>query len=299
MTGKLYFYETHLHTMEGSACSHTAAEDFVEAYKNKGYAGIIVTDHFFNGNSAISRDLPWEDRIDAYCEGYERAKKMGDKLDLQVFFGMEVNFYGDEFILLGPDKKWLKKHPEIMEWTCSELYEEIHKIGGAMIQAHPFRDRDYIRNIMVHPETADAFEGYNAGNDDYSDQYAYEYCKQHGIHMTSGTDMHHLSNMDHNLGGIAFTKKLTSIEDLAKRIIEAERVVPLLAMPGTGLEACRASAAAMSITDNEYGFITYANRLVPSIDAPFEHPIIEVNYAGSMQPRTTMDILSWNKGGSL
>ena len=46
-----YIYETHLHTSEGSACGHAKAVDIVHAYKDAGYTGIIITDHFFYGNT--------------------------------------------------------------------------------------------------------------------------------------------------------------------------------------------------------------------------------------------------------
>ena len=58
-------------------------------YKEIGYTGLIVTDHFFNGNCAVPKDLPWKERIDMYYAGYEDAKAEGDKIGLQVFFGLE------------------------------------------------------------------------------------------------------------------------------------------------------------------------------------------------------------------
>ena len=65
----MYKYETHLHTAEGSACATTSAVDMVKAHKEAGYDGIFITDHFFNGNSAVPRELPWADRIELYCKG--------------------------------------------------------------------------------------------------------------------------------------------------------------------------------------------------------------------------------------
>jgi histidinol phosphatase-like PHP family hydrolase len=54
-----YLYETHLHTVRGSACGVSPGRDYVQGYIDRGYQGIIVTDHFFNGNTAIDRLLPW------------------------------------------------------------------------------------------------------------------------------------------------------------------------------------------------------------------------------------------------
>ena len=46
-----YLYETHLHTCEASKCGRVHGEDYISYMMDKGYSGMIVTDHFFTGNS--------------------------------------------------------------------------------------------------------------------------------------------------------------------------------------------------------------------------------------------------------
>ena len=87
-----YRYETHLHTSQGSACGKCTGEEMAEAYKEAGYTGIFVTDHFFYGNTAVDRSLPWEEWVESYCKGFEQAKKTGDRIGLQVFFGWEASY---------------------------------------------------------------------------------------------------------------------------------------------------------------------------------------------------------------
>ena len=77
----MFKYETHMHTKEGSACSSAPAADMARAHKEAGYDGIFVTDHFFNANTAVPRDLPWEERIDRYFLGYEHAKESATRSD--------------------------------------------------------------------------------------------------------------------------------------------------------------------------------------------------------------------------
>ena len=74
----MFKYDTHIHTKEGSLCATASGSYQAEAYKDAGYTGIIITDHFFRGNTTIRRDLPWEERIDLFCKGYENAKAKGD-----------------------------------------------------------------------------------------------------------------------------------------------------------------------------------------------------------------------------
>ncbi|MDE5698289.1 MAG: hypothetical protein K2I96_12910, partial [Lachnospiraceae bacterium] len=101
-----YLYEVHLHTTGASACARSAGSEYISYYKNLGYDGIIVTDHFFNGNCCVPKNLPWEERVDIFCSGYEDARAEGNRQGLKVFFAWECRFDGDEFLVYGLDKKW-------------------------------------------------------------------------------------------------------------------------------------------------------------------------------------------------
>ena len=52
METQRYLYETHMHTSEASACAGSTGAQMARAYKEAGYTGIIVTDHFFYGNTS-------------------------------------------------------------------------------------------------------------------------------------------------------------------------------------------------------------------------------------------------------
>ena len=288
---KLYFYETHLHTVEASACARCPGADYPALYKELGYAGFFVTDHFFNGNSGVPRDLPWEERIDMYCSGYEHAREAGEKIGIDVFFGLEVNFQGDEYLLYGPDKEWLKAHPDIMVWSHEELRKQVHAIGGAMIQAHPYRDRDYLTAIRMHPHHSDAFEGYNAGNRDYSDQYAYAYASQNGIKMTSGSDIHRITDFERTRpGGTAFATKITSSKDYASRILQAARSIPVF-----GSEDGSHVLKDYNLTADEYAFVTYDDRIHPDKDQQFTKPFVITDENGVERPATPASTIDWSR----
>ena len=70
-----YLYEVHLHTTAASACAKSAGSEYISFYKNLGYDGIIVTDHFFNGNCCVPKNLPWEERVDIFCSETDRDSK--------------------------------------------------------------------------------------------------------------------------------------------------------------------------------------------------------------------------------
>jgi hypothetical protein len=147
-----FLYETHFHTSLSSACSISRGPDYIAGYKELGFTGIIVTDHFYNGNTAIPGDLPWREWVNCFCRGYEETREAGERLGIDVFFGWEETFEGcDDYLVYGLDKSWLLEHPECRNWTRAEQYREVNAAGGCVVQAHPFRQHDYIRRVILSP----------------------------------------------------------------------------------------------------------------------------------------------------
>lgn len=208
-----YKYDPHMHTSEGSACSNSTAAEMVVKYKNEGYTGIFVTDHFFNGNSCIPRDLPWEERIDLYCKGYEHALEKGKEIGLDVFFGFEYGGGSADLLTYGLDGKWLLEHPEILDMSVHEYIAFVHSYGGMVIHAHPFRMEDYIKEFTLCPRLEDGVEIVNASNrfKEFND-HAAEYAKWYDLPVTAGSDSHNDSYRFYP-GGIVTDFKITSPAD--------------------------------------------------------------------------------------
>ena len=214
-----YRYETHMHTCQGSACGVSTGAEQARFYKEQGYTGIIITDHFTGGNTAVPRDLPWRERMDQFCSGYEDALIEGQKIGLDVFFAWEQNYEGDEYLVYGPDKAWLLKHPDVEHWTRKKQLEEIHKAGGAVIQAHPFRHRDYIKYILLGLKYCDGIEVANTGNTADCDACALRYARTYDLWTTAGSDNHNNQRMDPAmLMGVETDARLTSAMDFARLI---------------------------------------------------------------------------------
>lgn len=219
----MYIYETHLHTSTVSACGKSRGYEYVSLYQELGFSGIIVTDHFFNGNCAIASNLPWEERVNRFCKGYEEAKEEGDKKNFPVFFGWEFNFEGDEFLVYGLDKQWLLAHPDMLSWNHITHYQKVKEDGGLVVQAHPFRERGYLSRVSLHPSQCDAWEVANAGNTAEQDKLAYRYAKEYHIPMTAGSDIHQaVNNGKDGHFGVAFDTPLTSIHDYVERVKKAQ-----------------------------------------------------------------------------
>ena len=223
-----YLYETHLHTRQGSACAANTGYEMAKAAHEAGYAGIIVTDHNWGGNTAVDRGLPWEEWVSEFEKGYLDAKAYGDAHDFDVFFGYEAGFEGTEFLIYGVDARWLIAHPEIRNASVEEQFRLIHEAGGMVIHAHPYREEWYIPEIRLYPEYVDGVEAINAThshsrskahNKPEYDSKAIAYARANKLPMAAGSDMH---STDLFKGGVAFRSRLTSIQDYCNMIRSGE-----------------------------------------------------------------------------
>ncbi len=228
-----YAYETHLHTCEGSACGKNTGAEMARAYKEAGYTGIIVSDHFFYGNTAVDRSLPWKEWVELYCKGYENAKAEGDKIGLQVFFAWEASYQGTDFLIYGLDKQWLLDHPEIKDASIEEQYRLVKADGGMVIHAHPYRQASYIPETRLFPDCVDGVETFNSshiregvtpGERPEYDKLALAYAREYDFPQTGGSDIH---SVNLTYGGMAFARPLDSIEDFMKAVLSEEgKILP-------------------------------------------------------------------------
>lgn len=213
-----YLYETHLHTSEGSACGEITGPDYIDYMIGKGYKGIVVTDHFFTGNCAVDRSLPWAEKVRLYCDGFRKTREASAGRDFDVIFGMEYNFDGDEFLIYGLDEQWLLDSGDITGLGRQELHEKVRESGGVMVHAHPFRERNYLRDIKLTPDVCDGIEVYNAANTANMNALAYEYAVKLGVPMIGGSDIHYFH--DRPMGGVLVPHRVTDTSGFAKLILD-------------------------------------------------------------------------------
>jgi len=205
-----------MHTAESSACGSSTAAQHVASYLAKGYTGIIVTDHFINGNSSCPRHLPWEEKMHHVIAGYLAAKKAGDEAGLDVFLGWEYAYHGAEFLTYGLGLDFLLANPGFDKLNPQDYSALVRKSGGYIAQAHPFRVRSYIRgNVAAAPEIIDGVEVRNASDDDETNRKALEYARKHNLPIQAGSDSHGVTN---NLSGIALKQRAGSIHDIIAAI---------------------------------------------------------------------------------
>lgn len=186
----VYRYELHCHTKEISRCSRISAANLVRAYHELGYSGIVVTDHFFNGNTTVCRELDWKSKVDMFKKGYENALAEGEKLGMNVFFAWEYSYHGTDFLTYGLDDRWLYSNPDCHKWRLSDYFDRVHDGGGIIVQAHPYRSAAYIELIRLNPWKSDGVEVLNATLPEDENKMADIYAGNYGLFKTVGSDNH-------------------------------------------------------------------------------------------------------------
>ena len=205
---KLYKYDTHVHDSECSLCGRSTPEEMVDAYVKAGYDGFFFTNHFFLGNTAVDRKLPWAEFVTAYWNAYSRAKAYAAERypEFSVLFGLEHHYAaGKEVLTYGIDLDFLLKHPNLHEYPIKDYCAAVHEAGGYISHAHPFRDRSYIdMSYPLDPSNWDAAEVYNHYNGPEENDKAEVLAQEHKLQRTSGSDEHSAEGRGVGKAGMAF-----------------------------------------------------------------------------------------------
>ena len=218
----MYIYETHLHTLPVSQCARVGTRETVEAYKELGYDGIFVTNHFIDGNIKQEiRQQSYEERIEFYFSGFEEAERIGKEIGLDVFLGIEMTYKGTDFLVYGIDKEWCLAHEDMDKMKKSELLKLMMGDGALIIQAHPFREATYIDHIRLFPRHVHGVEVFNANRTEFENKLAEQYAGNYGLLRFSGSD-NHLGEGQSILGGMATETPLTSVADFISCVKNGE-----------------------------------------------------------------------------
>lgn len=209
----MYKYDTHVHTREVSPCGHVKAREVVQLYKEMGYDGIIITDHYYDDFFQSLGKISWEDKIETYLDGYKKAVEEGNKIGITVLLGIELRFtenYND-YLLYGMTEEFLKENPELYTLGLKEFSRLIEKQDILLFQAHPYRkgmevaDPQYIHGIEV-------FNG-NPRHDSKNHK-ALSFARKNSLLMSSGSDFHQVEDVAK--GGILVSEKITNVKELVK-----------------------------------------------------------------------------------
>ncbi|MFP3154217.1 PHP domain-containing protein [Lachnospiraceae bacterium ZAX-1] len=202
-TIKIKKVETHAHTKGASPCAKVPVYETVKIYANAGYGALIITNHF-NWDTVES--------VPKYIDYFKRAKEAGDKLGIEVWFGIETCIAGgpDDFLLYGVDSDILYENPQMYKMTQKELFRECEQYHCLMYQAHPCRSYCQPRDpFLIH-----GVEVYNANiaHEEHNDE-ALAWALKYNLLQSSGSDFHR--PIDAAKGGILVPESIHSVHALA------------------------------------------------------------------------------------
>ena len=217
----MYKYELHVHTKEGSACSTTSIHDMIRKYKEQGYTGMAITNHFYGGNTCVSRELDWHDFVMEYARAYYEGLETAKELDFDLIFGIEQGYgNGKEILIYGVEPEYVAERPFLIECDLELWSKEMHKAGAFIAYAHPFRDRVYIKNPNEIPplQLVDGVEVHNYCNHPEENERAQRIFENSDTILIAGSDLH--STDFERSNGVIFKHRVKTAAELAKALFE-------------------------------------------------------------------------------
>ncbi len=213
----MFKYETHLHTFPVSKCAKASVEESLLFYKELGYDGVFITNHFIDGNINISPLETYQKRINFYFSDYEEALILSQKIGIKVFLGIEITYKGTDFLIYGLDKNFFLNHPEYENKSMKEKLIFLKENGALIIQAHPFREAHYIDHIRLFPRQVDGVEVINACRTDLENKMANIYAENYQLIKFAGSD-NHLASKQEKLAGVKFNQEIKSEKEFIELI---------------------------------------------------------------------------------
>lgn len=208
----MYKLETHCHSNLVSRCSRLSPKELINIYKENGYNGLIITEHFLNSESCKvvleNKFLPYEEQVERFYDGYLKIKEEAKGI-LDVFFGFEYGYLGTDFLVYGWDKKDLLNYSKIMQMSVREFIEFVKDTGALIVHAHPYREANYIDHIRLFPGV-EGVETYNSCRTDFCNALGEHYAKAYNKICLAGSDIHYIEQK--KLSGMMFEEKVKDIK---------------------------------------------------------------------------------------
>ncbi len=207
-----YAYELHLHTGEFGWCAKVPAATIVATYEALGYAGIVVTNHYFDHGFEHMPETTWAGKIDNYLRGYEAARAAVSREDFDVLLGLEIRFSENlnDYLVYGVNKEQLIAYPELYKYSPEDFRLLADELGWVFIQAHPYRKGCEV----IAADSLHGVEVYNMNpRHDSRNDLALNFAKENNLLATAGSDYHQIG--DEARAAVSFTERIRSSSELA------------------------------------------------------------------------------------
>ncbi len=207
-----YKFDTHVHTCDTSRCGVLSAVEVARLYKNAGYDGIIITDHYHQEYFDSLGEVDWGKKAEAFLKGYRAARDEGARVGLKVLLGMEIRFpeSNNDYLIFGIDESYIQQQEALYRLDLSDFRKRTKADGVTIVQAHPCREG----LTLADPLLLDGVEVYNGNaRHDSHNSLARAFAEKYGLKMTSGSDLHEREDLGR--GGVLLPQMPETSADFA------------------------------------------------------------------------------------
>ena len=219
----MYKYELHAHTHECDPYALLSGCELAHLYKEAGYDGIVITDHYFDmffsqwcageleGASQMQQMQRW-------LKGFLSAREAGERIGITVLPGAEVRLdhCPNDYLIYGISEDFFYTAPRLDKQKSLEALLALMPEGVCVVQAHPFRDGMSVQS----PKGLFGMEVYNGGTERFRNQLACSFAEHYQLAKTSGSDIHHISALAK--GGIMTDRRICTPNDLSSVLRSGE-----------------------------------------------------------------------------
>lgn len=168
-----YRIELHSHSNPASGCSRLKPEELVRIYSEKGYHGLVLTNHLEPDKMRHGK----QEAIAMHMRDYVAAKEAGERYGIAVYLGAELRFCENinDYLIYGADEALLGTFYDYIPEGLERFRAEVSMPDSVILQAHPFRPN----MVLADPNLLDGMECLNLHPRHNSavglaTQYAYE-----------------------------------------------------------------------------------------------------------------------------
>lgn len=210
-------FELHTHTAENDICVNMPAPEIVKAYKEIGYDGLVITNHYFDLSLEWYKDeltgCGHKGIIDHYLKGYRNARAAGDELGIKILLGLELRFDGEinDYLVYGVSQEFLYESP-LLNTLNLDSFLKIMPENALIYQAHPFRNG----MTVTDPKKLYGIETYNGGTAPDRNAFAELWADRYKLNKISGSDFHSIEHLGR--GGVVFEKGIEDESDLVREL---------------------------------------------------------------------------------
>ena len=128
-----YRIELHAHTSPCSGCSHLTPEELVALYGEKGYDGVVLTNHFEPGKLSLGKN----EAVAVQMQDYEKAKAAARQYGMQVYLGVELRFSENinDYLIYGVNEALLGTFYDYISTDVRTFRREVALPESVFLQA--------------------------------------------------------------------------------------------------------------------------------------------------------------------